>query len=71
MAVNVSLLYLHFSLSLSQIQPILVSFVAISAALCHCFKATALKLNDYDHPDIHNLFSSGYLVLHLICLLAV
>ena len=30
--------YLRFSLSLSQFQSIFVSFVAISAALCRCFK---------------------------------
>ena len=64
-AVNISLLYLRFSLSLLQFQHILVSFVAISAALCRCFKATALRLNDYEYPEIHNLFSSGYLVLHV------
>ena len=39
-AVGISLLYLCFySLSLSQFQLIFVSFVAISAALCRCFKA--------------------------------
>ena len=30
--------YLHFSLLLSQFQPVFVSFVAISTSLCHCFK---------------------------------
>ena len=36
------LLYLGFSLSLSQFQLIFVSFVAISAVICHCFKAMSL-----------------------------
>ena len=36
------LLYLGFSLSLSQFQLIFVSFVAISAVICHCFKAMLL-----------------------------
>ena len=37
------LLYLGFSLSLSQIQPIFVSFVAISSVLRCCFKNTPGK----------------------------
>ena len=36
------LLYLGFSLSLSQFQLIFASFVAISAVICHCFKAMSL-----------------------------
>ena len=36
------LLYLGFSLSLLQFQLIFVSFVAISAVICHCFKAMLL-----------------------------
>ena len=28
-------------------------------------KATASKLNDYECTDIHNLFSRGYLELHV------
>ena len=43
-AVGILLLYLRFSLSLSlsQFQPIFALFVAISAVLCHCFKAMLL-----------------------------
>ena len=37
-AIDILLSYLRFSLSLSQFQSIFVSFVAISAALCRCFK---------------------------------
>ena len=36
------LLYFGFSQSLSQFQPIFLSFVTISAALCCCFKAISL-----------------------------
>ena len=41
-AAKIFLLYLHFSLSLSQFQPIFVSFVTISAFLWRCFKAMLL-----------------------------
>ena len=41
-AVGILLLYLGFSMLLSQIQPIFVSFVAISSVLGHCFKAMLL-----------------------------
>ena len=37
--------HLHFSLSLSWFQPIFVSFVALSTALCPCFKAMLLGQN--------------------------
>ena len=40
--VDISLLYLRFSLSLSLFQPIFVSSVAISAVLSHYFKAMSL-----------------------------
>ena len=33
---GILLLYLRFSLSLSQFQPIFVSFVVFSVVLCHC-----------------------------------
>ena len=46
-AVSISLLYLHFSPSLLQFQPIFVSFVAISAARCRCFKAMSLNLSKF------------------------
>ena len=39
---GILLLYLGFSLSLSQIQPIFVSFVAISSVVGRCFKAILL-----------------------------
>ena len=39
---GILLLYSHFSMSLSQFQPILVSLVTLSAVLCRCFKATSL-----------------------------
>ena len=38
-AVVISLLFLQLSLSLSQFQPIFMSFVAISSVKCRCFKA--------------------------------
>ena len=41
-AAKIFLLYLHFSLSLSQFQLIFVSFVAISAFVWRCFKAMSL-----------------------------
>ena len=41
-AAKIFLLYLHFSLSLLQFQPIFVSFVAISAFVSRCFKAMSL-----------------------------
>ena len=41
-AVDILLLYLRFSLSLSQFEPIFVSFVAISAVLCCFLKAMSL-----------------------------
>ena len=42
MAVGIALLNMCFSLSLSQFQPIFVSFALFSAVLCHCFKAMSL-----------------------------
>ena len=42
MTVSILLFYLLFSLSLSQLQPIFVSFVATFAPLCRCFKALSL-----------------------------
>ena len=44
-AMLLSVFHLHFSLSLSWFQPIFVSFVAISTALCPCFKAMLLGQN--------------------------
>ena len=41
-AVGIALLNMCFSLSLSQFQPIFVSFASFSAVLCHCFKAMSL-----------------------------
>ena len=41
-AVGILLLYLGFSMLLSQIQPIFVSFVAISSVLGRCFKTMLL-----------------------------
>ena len=40
--VAVGIFLLCFSLSLSQFLPIFVSFVAISAVLCRCFKVMSL-----------------------------
>ena len=41
-AAKIFLLYLHYSLSLPQFQPIFVSFVTISAFLWRCLKAMSL-----------------------------
>ena len=45
--VGILLLYLHFSLSLSQVQPIFVLFVKISAILSLCFKDMSLFVFSY------------------------
>ena len=44
-AMLLSVFHVHFSLSLSWFQPIFVSFVAISTALCPYFKAMLLGQN--------------------------
>ena len=54
------LLYLHFSLSLSQFQPIFVLFVGISAVLCHCFKAMSL-VRILPYHGLYNMLSEPYL----------
>ena len=56
--------YLRFSLSLSQFQPIFVSFAAISAVLCRCFKAMWLVEIYPNHAKM-----SSYKGKRLKCLL--
>ena len=54
-AAKIFLLYLHFSLSLSQFQPIFVSFVTISAFLWRCFKAMLLvRIVPSQSPEIRS-----------------
>ena len=56
--ISILLLYLHFSLSLSQFQPIFVSFVTTIAAPCHCFKALSLVVFIFLSPTLSCLWQA-------------
>ena len=49
MSLSVFTMYLRFSLSLSQFQPIFVSFVAITV-LCRCYKPAMSLVSTTDKP---------------------
>ena len=49
MIVGIVLLYLRFSLLMSQFQPIFVSFVAITV-LCRCYKPATSLVSTTDKP---------------------